>query len=396
MYEILTKEELLDRQARFRAALDMFAPGWDTAVIVGRVNQYYLEGTMQDGILIFKRGGGAYYFIRRSYERAKNESPLDNIYKMESYRDVAAATGADFGNTYIETEIATLSLAERLKRYFKIEKLGSLDNVILSIRIVKSPYERFWMERAGAAHNEFLKNVVPGLLREGMSEANFAAELYFEMVKFGHHGVSRFAMFQTELAIGQIGFGESSLYPTSFDGPGGARGISPAAPILGSRERKLKKGDIVFVDIGFGMNGYHSDKTQIYYFGAKPPAGLLDIHRACIKIQSEIASQLRPGAVPSEIYHNIMSKLPEEFKQNFMGFGGRVAKFLGHGIGLQVDEPPVIAGGYTSPLKENTAIAIEPKKGVPGIGMVGVEDTYFVTENGGKCITGGGCDIIEV
>ena len=111
------------------------------------------------------------------------------------------------------------------------------------------------------------------------------------------------------------------------------------------------------------MNGYHSDKTQIYYFGAKPPAGLLDIHRACIKIQSEIASQLRPGAVPSEIYHNIMSKLPEEFKQNFMGFGGRVAKFLGHGIGLQVDEPPVIAGGFTSPLKENTAIAIEPKKG---------------------------------
>ena len=79
-----------------------------------------------------------------------------------------------------------------------------------------------------------------------------------------------------------------------------------------------------------------------------------------------------------------------------MGFGGRVAKFLGHGIGLQVDEPPVIAGGFTSPLKENTAIAIEPKKGVPGIGMVGVEDTYFVTENGGKCITGGGCDIIEV
>ena len=79
MYEILTKEELLDRQARFRAALDMFAPGWDTAVIVGRVNQYYLEGTMQDGILIFKRGGGAYYFIRRSYERAKT-SRLLTIY----------------------------------------------------------------------------------------------------------------------------------------------------------------------------------------------------------------------------------------------------------------------------------------------------------------------------
>jgi Xaa-Pro aminopeptidase len=396
MYEILTKEELLNRQESFRSALDLLTSDWNTAVIISKVNQYYLEGTMQDGILIIKRDGGAYYFTRRSFERAKNESPLDNIYKMESYRDAAAISGADFGNTYIETDIATISVAERIKKYFNVDKLASLDKAILSVRMIKTAYERYWMERAGALHNEFYLSVVPTLLREGISEADFVAELYAEMVKFGHQGICRFGMFQTEMVAGQVGFGDSSLYPTSFDGPGGARGISPAVPLLGSRKRKLQKGDLVFVDVGFGINGYISDKTQVYMFGAKPSAEVLKIHRACIDIQNLTAEMLRPGCVPSEIYDHIINSLSDDFMRNFMGYGGRQVKFLGHGIGLHVDEPPVIANGFTDPLEENTVIALEPKKGIPGIGMVGVEDTFFVTSDGGKCITGGGSDIILV
>lgn len=396
MYDNLTKEELLRRHSRLRLALDKELPDWDTAVFLGKVNQYYLEGTMQDGILVIRRGGKAYYFTRRSYERALDESPLDNIYEIESYRGAAEIAGADFGNTYIEADVATVTAAERLKKYFKIEKLGSLDRVISAVRAVKTPYELHWLERAGALQNEFYTAVLPGLLKEGESEADFAARLYAEMVKFGHMGVCRFSMFQTEIGIGQIGFGDSSLYPTSFDGPGGSRGICPAAPLLGSRERRLKKGDLVFVDVGFGVNGYVSDKTQVYMFGAKPSDELLKVHRALLDIEKRAADMLRPGAVPSEIYASVVNPLSEEFRRNFMGLGKRRVKFLGHGIGLQVDEPPVIADGFDKPLEENMAIALEPKKGVPGVGMVGAEDTYFVTPDGGRCVTGGGRDIIPV
>lgn len=392
----LTREELDTRLERFCFTMNNTHQGWDTAVILSKVNQYYLTGTMQDGVLIIKNDGKALYFVRRSFERAKDESPLDIIYPMNSYRDAAAVVGGDLGHVYLEKEIVTLAIIERLHKVFHIQTMGTLDKTMLMVRAIKSPYELFWMEKSGKTHDDFLVNVVPGMLREGISEAEFVGELFNNMIKLGYHGVSRFSMFQTEMVVGQVGFGENSLYPTSFDGPGGAQGMSAAVPIVGSRERKLKKGDLVFVDIGFGISGYHSDKTQVYSFGAQPSAEVTNAHRACMDVQRRLSDMLEPGKIPSEIYQTVMEGLPEEFKTNFMGFGKRQAKFLGHGIGLHVDEWPVIAKGCHDPLLENMVLALEPKKGIAGVGMVGVEDTYVVTSDGGQCLTGGGKDIIVI
>lgn len=396
MQEKVTRQELEERLKRFFAAMTRDNPDWDTALFLGKVNQYYFTGTMQDGMLLLKRDGGAFYFVRRSYDRARDESPFANIYPMETYGDAAQIAGSNLGNTYLEAEIVTVGILERLKRKFKLAETGSLDKTILGVRAVKSPYELFWMEESGRQHDRLLMEVVPAMLREGMSEAEFCAALYPKMVGLGYQGYTRFAMFQNEIVIGQIGFGESSLYPTNFDGPGGMTGISPAAPILGSRYRNLKKGDLVFVDIGFAMNGYNSDMTQVYMFGAKPSADVAKAHRACMDVQARLAERLKPGAVPAEIYNSEIENLPEDFKKNFMGFGSRQVKFFGHGVGLHVDELPLIAGGYREPLQENMTVALEPKKGIPGVGMVGVEDTYVVGPQGGRCLTGGGRDIIVV
>ncbi|NLB81354.1 MAG: aminopeptidase P family protein, partial [Clostridiaceae bacterium] len=108
----------------------------------------------------------------------------------------------------------------------------------------------------------------------------------------------------------------------------------------------------------------------------------------------KVADLLKTGNIPAQIYSTVMKELDDDFADGFMGYKQRIAKFLGHGIGLHVDEYPAIANGFNEPLKENMAIAVEPKKGIDNVGMVGVEDTYIVTDNGGKCITGGGIDII--
>ncbi len=392
----LNREELDTRLERFCFAMNNEYPEWDTALILSRVNQYYFTGTMQDGLLVIKNDGQIYYFVRRSFERARDESPVDGLYPMNSYRDAAAVLGSELGHTFIEKEIMTLAIMERLTKTFHMETVNALDKTVLAVRSIKSPYELYWMEESGKAHCEFLENVVPSMLREGISEAELVGEMFDAMVKRGYHGVSRFAMFQTEMVVGQVAFGENSLYPTSFDGPGGAAGISPAVPLLGSRERKLKAGDLVFVDIGFGINGYHSDKTQVYSFKQQPSGDVVEAHRACIAVQRRLAVMLQPGAIPVDIYNTVNNELDADFKRNFMGYGSRQAKFFGHGIGLHVDEWPVIANGCTEPLMENMALAIEPKKGMPGVGMVGVEDTFVVTPDGGRCITGGGRDIILV
>ena len=391
----LSKQELDNRRVNFCAAMDEVFPDWDTAVIISKVNQYYFTGTVQDALLLIPRGGEMTYHVRRSCERAELESPLDRIYPMQSYRDAAQRVGAACGNTYLEKEVVTCAMLERLQTYFRMNTVGSLDRVVRMVRAVKSPYELYWMERAGGQHDLLLRQGVPPLLREGMSEAEFIASLFKESFRYGHDGITRFHGFQTEIACGQIAFGENSLFPTSFNGPGGERGRSPAIPVAGSG-RRLKKGDLVFVDIGFGHNGYNTDATQVYCFGAEPSREALEAHRLCMDIERRVARQLMPGAVPSRIYHSIMADLGDERKRDFMGFGSRAVQFLGHGIGLQVDELPVIARGFEEPLEENMAFAIEPKKGIAGAGMVGVEDTYVVTATGGRCITGGNREIIIV
>ena len=396
MISILTKQELESRLNRLCIAISATSQNWETVLLFSKINQYYFTGTMQDGVLIVKKDGTYGYYVRRSYERAKAESALDKIYPMESYKDVVKDIGEYCGKTYIETDVVTINMLERVKKYFLMDEINSIDKIIQSVRAIKSAYELYFIEESGIQHKHLLENIVPTLLREGVNEAELTAEIFEQMIKLGHHGVTRFSMFQTEAFVGQIAFGINSLYPTSFNGPGGMLGMSPAVPIIGNRERHLKKGDLIFIDVGYGINGYHTDKTQVYMFGGELSKEVVEAHRRCIDIENRVAELLKPGNIPSEIYNNIMGQIDESFLDNFMGFGYRKVKFLGHGVGLYIDELPAIANGFVEPLAENMVIAIEPKKGLAGIGMVGVEDTYLVTSGGGKCLTGGGRDIIVV
>lgn len=396
MFQKVPFEELKARDLRFRQTMEKFHPGWKMAVIFSKINLYYFTGTMQEGMLFIPRNSASVLFIRRSFERAVNESLHKDIRPMDSFRDAAPAFPKIPSSVFIETEFVPVAFLKRFQKYFPFDDVCSLDVVVGTVRSVKSQWELEIMIRSGEAHRKVLEERVPEILYEGMSEVDLAGLLYMEMLKEGHHGVARFGMFDTEMAIGHIAFGESSLYPTSFNGPGGNYGMSAAVPLVGNHNRKLKKGDLVFIDIGFGIDGYHTDKTLNYIFGAKPDPGILEEHNKCLEIQDRIAEQLRPGFVPSLIYENIMSKLAPEFLKNFMGFGKRQVKFLGHGIGLVIDELPVIAKGFDTALEEKIVIAVEPKKGIEKTGVVGIENTFIVTPDGGKCITGPGRGLIPV
>jgi Xaa-Pro aminopeptidase len=376
--------------------MDHENPEWECAAILGRINMYYLTGTMQDGMLLIPRDREATLWVRRSYERAIEESCFPRIEPMGSYRDAARGSGHLPDTIYLEAELVPLAMLHRLQKHFPFSHARPLDLQISRVRAEKSAYEMTRMEQAGRIHQRVLEKLVPGILVEGMSEAGFGSEVYSVMVREGHFGMVRFGGMGIEIEVGHLGFGESSLYPTSFDGPGGSRGMGPAAPVLGSPERILAKGDLVYIDNGCMVEGYQTDKTMTYMFGGPIPEDAIEIHHQCIDIQNEVASQLRPGAVPSRIYDDTQNSLSPGFLENFMGYGERKAQFLGHGVGLQVDEIPVIARGFDEPLREGMTIAVEPKKGVTGVGMVGIENTFVVTPGGGRSITGSSPGLIPV
>ena len=388
--------ELTARLARFRAEMDRRSPGWSLAAITEKTNLYYFTGTIQDGLLIIPCDGEAVFWVRKSYERARCESLFPGIRPMKSYRDAAAATGPAKGPAYLELDFVTLAQYGRMQKHFAFPAPPlALDAQVAAVRAVKSPYELALMEKAGKIHRHVLEDLAPSLLCEGIDEVTLTADLYKVMVNEGHQGIIRFGMWN-EMLLGQIGFGTSSIAPTCVDTPGGIAGLHPAVPMAGNRDRKLARGDLVVIDIGCGVEGYQTDKTQSYMFGAAIPGAAIRVHEQCVAVQDEVASMLRPGAIPSEIYATVMAGLTPEFKDGFMGYGKNTVKFLGHGIGLHIDESPVIAAGFDEPLQEGMVFAVEPKKGVAGVGLVGIENTFVVTPQGGRSLTGNNRGLLPV
>jgi len=392
--------ELDNRMKQFKKRMDTVNPEWNIVVIFSKINIYYFTGTMQDGILIIRRDDDDddddVFLVRRSYERALDESLFRIIKNMNSFRDAAGIQTRFPDTVYLETNVVPLALYQRFNKHFQFKNFKPADEAIAGVRAVKSEYELSLMRKAGVIHQHVLEDLVPEMLREGMSEADLAADLFQVMIKEGHDGVTRFGMFDTEIVLGQLGFGESSIYPTYFNGPGGNYGMSPSVPLLGSRGRKLRKDDLVFIDVGCGVEGYNTDKTMTYIFGDSLPQHVIDIHLECVALKYEIAAMLKPGAIPSHIYREIIDNLDKDFLRNFMGYGNRRVNFLGHGIGLLIDELPVIAEGFNEPLEKGMVFAVEPKKGIKDIGMVGIENTFIVTTHGGKCITGDNPGLIPI
>jgi Xaa-Pro aminopeptidase len=396
MHSKVPLSELQARMKRFHLLMDEKNPEWELAIIFSKINLYYFTGTMQDGMLIIPREKEAGFWVRKSFERAKNESFFPEILPMRSYRDASQTFQSIPAVMYLETGQVSVALSERLRKHFPFREMKGIDSLIQQIRSVKSPYELSQMQQAGEIHRHVLEDLVPGILRNGMSETDLTGEIYSLMLEEGHHGIVRFGMSEAEIILGLIAFGENSLYPTYLDSPGGTAGISPAVPLLGSRTRRLQTGDLVFVDIGCGYSGYHTDKTMTYVVGRDLPKEVVAIHERCVEIQNSIVPLLKPGIVPSEIYETITGSLEPEFLDNFMGFKDKTVQFLGHGIGLEIAENPVIAKGFDDPLEEDMVIALEPKKGIAGIGMVGTENTFRVTPAGGKSLTGNHPGLLKV
>lgn len=379
--------ELEARLERFRRAMDAAHPGWEMTAVNHKVAMYYFTGTIQEGVLLI-RPQDAVFWVRRSFERACNESHFSDIRPMHSFREAAAFYGSAPKVMYVETKKATLDWERMLHKYFAFEELGSFDSVLQDLRMVKSEYELKQMEQSGAIHETVLDIVAPKLIHGGISEAQLAIALYSEMVQRGSHGTARFNQALGEEAVGIASFGKSGLVRTGFDGPGGTDGTCIAVQSIGNAFRKLQPGRLVYLDIPCGFDGYHTDKTVVYYYGdlAKDEQSkqLMEAQQRCLELEQEVVRLMVPGEPIENLYLRTMDKFDNIYGDAFMNGG----KFLGHSIGLVMDEAPAIAKGFKQPLQPGMTFAVEPKIALPGLGMVGTENTYVVTEKGARSLTG--------
>jgi Xaa-Pro aminopeptidase len=370
----------------------------DGAVIPDGINMFYFTGTMQNGVVFVPAQAEAVFFVRRNIERAMKETPIRNLVPFRSISELPVALqeyGYRVGRVGIDETGIALSIYKKLSAAFSRTAFEDISVTLSMIRAVKSDYEISLIREAGRRH-QVIYDCIPDMIHEGMTEWELGSEIHNQMLKLGSTGLMRLASLSDEFLVGVISFGESGNYPTAGVGPDGLVGLSPAFPFLGGGKR-LEMGEIIFVDTGFSYQGYFTDATRIYALGSASQAAV-DAHSVCVDIQEAVRRRLRPGMIASEIFQDVYQTevLPRNFEEHFMGFGSNQTPFLGHGIGLVVDEFPVIAGRVDVPLQKNMVIAVEPKKGLKDIGLVGVENTFLVTEEGGENLTPGHDRILVV
>ncbi len=399
----ISLRELESRWDRCRTLLKEHVPSADGLVVFSRMNIYYFTGTFGNGLFWLPLQGAPVLLCRRGWERAKIESPLSTIVPFYSYKDVEGAlreAGSPLGRI-LAAEMNGLSwmLGNSFMKYLPGREFQPGDKVLSITRSRKTAWELERLRIAGAKHKTCLVDLLPPLLKKGMSEfemAHAVSQLFFSQ---GHQGILRMENYGEEVYLGHISIGESGNYPSVFNGPLGLRGVHPAVPHMGSKHVRWEEGMPLSIDNGFMHEGYQTDKTQVYWLGDQNsiPSSAMKAFACCLDIQSSIAGKLRPGVRPSELWEqSLVQARTSGFEEGFMGLGRNKVPFVGHGIGLAIDEYPVIAKGFDVPLEEGAVLAVEPKIGIAGVGMVGVENTFEVTGQGGKCLTGENHEIICV
>jgi Xaa-Pro dipeptidase len=363
----------------------------DGALLLHPSSHFWISGTLADGFPFITADGKAVLPVRMSAARAGIESPLPQV-TIRRPGDLPAAfdeLGVRCqGRIGLEMDVVPAALAARLGKIFPSVEFHDASFLVREVRAVKSPYEIGWVESAAGILCAAMDEELPARIRPGLAEIDLAAFLEGELRRRRHQGVIRMRRWNSELFFGTISAGASASYPCYFDGPDGVEGLYPAVQ-QGGGERRIEAGMPVFVDYVSGMGGYIADRTRVYCIG-EPPAEASAAHAFCREILAETVSRLRPGAIPAQIHeevHAIVAKSP--WRESFMGWGDNQVKFLGHGVGLDLDEFPVIAPRFEIPLEPGNVIALEPKVFFEKIGGVGLENTYVITEGGCRNVTPG-------
>ncbi|MBM7565294.1 Xaa-Pro aminopeptidase [Paenibacillus sacheonensis] len=399
--EAAGREEIMERVRRLQAR--MSAVGMDAFLVTQHVDLVYFTGSMQAGYAFIPVEGEPVFYVRRSLERAERESAVkvEALTSLRGFRAQLAGGypsvfGGDEGNAAakgirIGTEMDVLPAAT----YAKLAEAVSGGNtscslidgssLVRTVRMIKSDWEVGRIEAAAAVVAEALEAALP-MIKEGLQELELMARLEYEMRIRGHIGAMRTRSYNMEIMTGMLGSGAAAAVPSAFDGPAGGLGLGPAAPQSTSRKLILRN-EPILIDIGCCIDGYVIDQTRTAVIGALPD-DLADAYAHSERIIRHAEALMRPGTACDAVYAaSLEDAAAAGLGEHFMGFGRNQVKFLGHGIGLEVDEWPVLARGFGNPLEPGMVLAVEPKFTFPGRGVVGIENSYLITDAGCRQLT---------
>lgn len=375
------KNDLKIRWDRMREG--MAKMGMDACLLTVDVNLYYTTGRIYSGYFYLPIDGEPWFLIRRPNGLSGDQ--VEYIRKPEEIPPLFAERGIKMPKSLLlEADELTYNEYIRLEKIFQPEKAGNATALMRHLRKVKTPWE-IAQFRISARKHEATYSEIPACFYPGMTDLELQAEIERCMRKNGSIGLFRAFGANMDIHMGSILAGENAETPSPFDFALGGGGIDVSCP-LGVNGTLLREGTAVMVDMAGNYTAYMTDMTRVFSVGRLPEEAYR-AHQVALTIQQEIANAARPGTACSDLYQIAASIAQKEgLSANFMGTKQQ-AKFVGHGIGIQINELPVLTPRSKEELLPNMVFALEPKFVIPGVGAVGIENSFLVTEVGVEKLT---------
>ena len=379
------RAEVERRVATFQETLR--AQSIDAAVVSQNADLYYLAGTVQQSQLLVPAADAPVLFTQRTVARARGESPL-TVAELPSLRRIGELVARHLGGepAVIGLELDVLPVAHfrRYESQFPGARFVDIGPALVAQRAVKSAWEIERIAAAAALADEVF-NRIPGLLEEGLSEAAFAGRVEAVARALGHQGVIRMRAFNAEMFYGQLLTGASGAVPSFLDTPLAGTGLS-AAVAQGVSFKPIGRGEPVVFDFVPVLDGYTADFTRIFSLGDLPER-LTDAYACARRAQAVACACARPGVACRDVYEAALAVAASAgLEAHFMGCSPSQARFVGHGVGLELDELPVLSRNDRL-LERGMVFALEPKFVFPGLGAIGIENTWAVSADGVERLT---------
>ena len=375
------KNEIDERLKRFQKRLA--ANGVDGAILLQKTDLYYLSGTDQDAHLWVPVHNTPLLLVRKSLERARKDSIIEDIVPLSGLSRVPEMimkhTKKLPKRLGLELDILPSRLYISYRKLFPDAEIVDITPLIRGVRMVKSDYEISCITK-GADMADRMYEKVPGFLAESKTETDLALRIEAFYRGKGHPGLVRTRTFNMECLYGHVMAGKSGAVASNSPGPTGGKGLGPFYSQSAGKD-KIGRHEPVFVDYAANVEGYIADQARIFSLGNLPEK-LHRAHNVMLEVQDKLTEKGRPGVRAGDLY-NLALKVAEKagLEEGFMGYPDPVP-FVAHGVGLEIDEWPIIGRNSDTMLEEGMVMALEPKFIFPGQGVVGIENTWVVTQQG--------------
>ena len=355
----------------------------DGCLLTMNMNLYYVSGQVFNGYFYLPAEGRPYWFVKLLTVPETNQVHV--IRKPEQmpelFRDLNLAMPRKL---LLEADELSYNEYIRLQHVFRAEATGNASALIRHIRMIKTPWEIEQM-RISARRHEAVYREIPACYRPGMRDVELQIEIEKRMRMHGSLGYFRAFGSNMDIFMGSLLAGENAGEPSPFDFALGGKGIHASGP-LGANGTLLREGTTVMADMSGNYTAYQTDMTRVFSIG-KLPDRAYRVHRVALEIQARMERTAKPGVSCAELYRDALAMAGQEgLKDCFMGTHLQ-AKFVGHGVGLEINELPVLTTRSKDILQPGMTFAFEPKFVLAGIGAVGIENTFLVTDSGVEKMT---------